>query len=225
MPCATPLHLPGRRHALSMGLKTENWWTPQWQDGTMVDGYQVCGFSSWHCLTDSSGGQVLVSLWALVPAASFLLASTGLFDLKICSLSGLPPGFQGLVPPRWIGCPRAMALTAASWAHIHPRLCCLAASCRIRARPFTLVPRLWVWVLPPFGHARTRTLVAAPLVCTRPSAAAPQVLDCRLRACASVAVPLAVARARTCLLAAVSRLCTCLPAASRLSCACLPAAS
>src|SRR5882672_3522808 len=66
------------------GLKTGKWWTPPVQGGTMVDGYQVCGFSSWHCLTDSSGGQVLVSLWALVPAASFLLASTGLFDSKIC---------------------------------------------------------------------------------------------------------------------------------------------
>src|SRR5712691_4743681 len=164
MPCATSLHLPGRRRAISMGLKTENWWTPRWQDKTMVDGYQVCGFSSWYCLTDSSGGQILVSLWALVPAASFLLASTGIFDSKICSLSDLPPGSQGLVPPKWTGRPRATALTAASWAHIRPRLCCLAASCRIRARPFAPVPRLWVWVFPPFGHARTRALVAAPQV-------------------------------------------------------------
>src|SRR5260221_14708943 len=93
-----------------------------------------------------------------------------------------------------------MALVAASWAFT---LVCVALQCCAafalwwqRLGVFAPAPRLWVWVLPPFGHARTRAPVAAPLVCARPSAAAPHVLAFRLRARAFAPPPLAVARAR-----------------------------
>ena len=76
-----------------------------------------------------------------------------------------------------------MALAAASWAHDRPRLGCLAASCRVRTRTLAAAPRLRVYILPPFGHARTCALVAAP-----------QVVACQFRARASAAAPLSVAR-------------------------------
>src|SRR5712691_3539563 len=135
----------------------------RWWMGTRC----VTGFSRWCCLTDSSGSQVLVLLWAL-PAMSFLLASTGLFALKICSLSSLPPGFQGSGPSQ-VDRTSLCDGSCGSQLGIHPHLCCLVVLYCIHACVETYVENtctlsVCVWLDYVATDRRSGVIIGAPII-------------------------------------------------------------
>jgi len=89
------------------------------------------------------------------------MASTGLFELRICSQSAPLLDPRSLVPPKWTGQLRAMALATASQACMCPHLGCLATLCHIRAHPLVAVPQVFVSLF-----AVTPRALACPLVAT-----------------------------------------------------------
>lgn len=101
--CAHPS--PGRRHALSMGIDAKNrsllsgrssWW-----NSTRVNEKRCVVISCWWLplLTGSDAAKVpFVVMRASMSVASFLLASTGPFFLRLRSPVGAPPGSQAVAP-------------------------------------------------------------------------------------------------------------------------------
>jgi len=73
-----PRHLPGRRSALLMGLKTKSWRTFRWQDGTVMDGNRCVVDLSWNVLlSDWFFRRPGFSFWRATPLALALAGLAG----------------------------------------------------------------------------------------------------------------------------------------------------